>query len=108
MTPAESKEHSAQALNLALTIADDTCRADVESYARLEELGDPNLPPRYNLNEAIVYPGDTQEDADRNAARAQRAARYIRLRGDAFPWVMRTDPVYDGIVWFEDKPEPQA
>ena len=100
----DTKKHSMQVLNLALVIADGACRADVECYA----LGDDQRPMRYDLTRADDQGRLSPEEQLEAVAIAQRAAKYIRLRGDAFPWVMHTDPVYDGIVWFEDKPAVQA
>ncbi|AXA83690.1 hypothetical protein DCD74_02380 [Lysobacter oculi] len=93
------KEHSLATLNLALQIADEAARSDVECYAHcvdFQVLGvfDLSVP---------------QENSDRDGqgaeelAIAQRAARYIDLRMPHLPYTMHRDPANPNRVWFTDK-----
>lgn len=61
---------------LAIAIADSSARSDIEISAYRESL----QLPVYDL----TRPADDEEDVQV----AQRAARYIRERGDVWPWQM--------------------
>ena len=61
---------------LAIAIADSSARSDIEISAYQESL----QLPVYDL----TRPADDEEDVQV----AQRAARYIRERGDVWPWQM--------------------
>lgn len=74
-----TKEHSMRVLNLALQIADDCARSEVECYARMVDIGGGRH--GYDLAEAVALSDDPEADLET----ARRAARYIELRGpDAF------------------------
>lgn len=75
----------ARTSTMALAIADDACRADIECYAHFEER---NRRPVYDLTRPQIGGKSTPEDDARAVAIAQRAARYIEARGDVFPWRM--------------------
>ncbi len=100
------KEHSLATLNLALQIADDLARCEVESFALCEgeKLGE--HPPVFRLDRSqgdvssLPY---TDEDLARDIADAQRAARYIDLRMPHLPYTMHRDPANPNRVWFTDK-----
>ncbi len=89
----------ADALNaLALRIADDNVRADVELHGRVVDLD----------GERFI---DTGTPAEGNGPEAlqivQRALRYIDTRGDAaFPWLMRRHMDAPALVQFIDKETP--
>ncbi|TPG08284.1 hypothetical protein EAH88_11665 [Rhodanobacter glycinis] len=76
-------------LDLAVAIADHTARSDVECYARIAS--NPIGQTRYDLSQAQDVPGDEVV--------AQRAAEYIRLRGDILPYKL---VCVDETVFFED------
>lgn len=88
-------------LDNALRIADDAVRSDVELYAKA--IPHPEGGTAYDLRhpEATLATSDTEQA--RAVAVAQRAARYIGLRGDAFPWSMVYIDGTDYLVRFVDK-----
>ncbi len=89
----------ADALNaLALRIADDSVRTDIELHGRAVDLD----------GERFI---DTATPAEGNGPEAlqivQRALRYIDTRGDAaFPWLMRRHIDAPALVQFIDKETP--
>lgn len=98
---------------LAQEIADATVRSEVECYARTEWLAPANAAgyPIYSLQQPndthmvsdghgpLVTPDEVAEDL----AIVQRAARYIRARGNALPWRMLEVDGRPGWVRFVDK-----
>lgn len=85
-------------LTTALAIADDAARSDVECYAR--PVLDAGGTQWFDLAEANVSGRFTLECIASAVATANRAARYIRDRGDALPYRMVESM---GWVRFEDK-----
>ena len=106
-----SREHSARVLNLALSIADDTVRTEIECYAVCEEIRPAHAAafPAYSLIDARPIctnasgPKVTAEDADEALRIVHRAADYIVLRGNVFPWRMVDVEGRPGWVRFVDK-----
>ena len=96
-----SKQHSMQVLNLALRIADNTARSDIECYAFWKEHGHRSL---YDISQAPEDPKATPAEQAECIRKAQDAVRYIELRADVFPWRLVRDPSFPNIVHFEDKP----
>lgn len=96
------REHSAVTLNLALAIADDVARVEVESFAAgdWDDTGERVI---YDLSRLVDYGERDAGEAQRNLAAAQRAARYIDLRHPHLPYVMHRDPDNPARVWFTDK-----
>lgn len=102
MSEPRTREDSMVVLNLALSIADDTARFDVESNALAVD-GDPAGEIVYDLSLASYGP-DADPASQAEAIRiAQRAARYIRARG-ASSWTWRMVQVGDNpdLVRFEE------
>lgn len=101
--PLASKEHSMQALNLALVIADGACRSDIECYAYW--IGRAHQPDCYDLTKSNDddHPKAIPSDKAKDVVMAQNAARYIDLRGDALPFRMVRDPSNPQLVHFEEK-----
>jgi hypothetical protein len=102
MSEPRTREDSMVVLNLALSIADETVRSDVERYARPVAAG-PGDSIVYDLSKA-ESDFDADPDAEAGAIRiAQRAARYIRTRG-ASSWTWRMVQVGDNpnLVRFEE------
>lgn len=100
--PEASREHSANTMNLALTIADGAVRSDVECYA------DPcSIEGTDWLNTAVAVAAGkyTPDDLVIWQGYVDRAVRYIGLRHpDAFPWRFIRHPELPHLVRFEDKP----
>ena len=97
------KEHSAVVMNLALQLADDYARGDIESFAlcvgRGDECGIGN-----HIYDIASFQSRTQvEDAMEDLRLVQRAARYIDLRMPHLPYEMHRDPANPNRVWFTDK-----
>jgi hypothetical protein len=94
-------------LTLAVAIADDAARSDIEIYAAWKQVGTENGArgyPIYSLTE-IKSPSTPGEDAAsvmRGLSIAQRAAVYIRERGNNVPWRMLDVPDMPGWVRFVD------
>lgn len=96
--------------SLAVSIADDIVRSDIECFAvcgRIEENGGY---PIYSLTETppVIAEGDpglvrTHDDAIEELRVVQRAAKYIRERGNVFDWRMVDVEGYPGYVRFIDK-----
>ncbi|MCH2092687.1 MAG: hypothetical protein MK141_14080 [Pseudoxanthomonas sp.] len=95
------KEHSASVLNAAMCIADDAVRSDIECYAR--RIQHPEGFDCYDLNHAEVSGIMDEAEKAHAVATAQRAARYIELRGDAFPWRLVKVDGSKRLVRFVDK-----
>lgn len=123
MPVVDLKAQGAQILNHALVIADGAVRSDIECCAKLA------LVPAehgqgfwaYSLTETIplwksipeAKRGDTQcvnslEDAADNLRIVQRAAAYIRLRGEAWSWQMVDVEGMPGYVRFVSREQPPA
>lgn len=79
---------------LAVEIADEYARVDIESYCLCSggsmPTGEHVTPRRWNVTET-----DPEQQAD-----IDRAIEYIELRGDAMWFVMHRE---GDIVWFEDR-----
>ncbi len=94
-----SREHSAQAMNLALEIADDAVRSDVEIYSAICAIDctlwcDTRNPPA----------DMDRHEADRELSRHMvgRALQYIGLRNpDGMPWRFIRHPERPELVRFE-------
>lgn len=95
------------AVVLAVAIADDSARSDIEIYAKGQA-----IPAEhggywiYSLTETVAVsdsPKVTLEDAIDCLRLTQRAAKYIRERGNAFAWRMVNADGYPGYVRFIDK-----
>ena len=92
------------AVALAVAIADDSARSDIEIYAKAQA-----IPAEhggywiYSLTEAVAVtdsPKITLEDAMNFLRLTQRAVKYIRERGNAFVWRMVEVDGYPGYVRF--------
>ena len=92
----------ARTLLNAFAIADGAARSDVELYAKGRM--HPDGFPIYDLREAECT-GGVSTEAERLvwAQTAQRAAAYIRLRGDVWPWVMLAVDGEQNLVRFVEK-----
>lgn len=80
---------------LAMQIADETARSDVEIYAGV--VIDADDVRWYDLKR----PADA-EDPPEDLAKANRAIAYINARGPIFPWALVTHGTYRHQVRFED------
>ena len=118
MNSPDLKAMGAQILNHALVIADGAVRSDIECYAK-----GVSVPVEhgqgfwaYSLTETIplrqTIPAakrsgaqfvHTLEEAAENLRIAQRAAAYIRLRGEAWSWRMVDVDGMPGYVRFVSK-----
>ena len=102
MSEPRTREDSMVVLNLALAIADETVRVEIESCALALD-ADPGGDTIYDLSQANYGP-DVDPTYKVEAIRiAQRAARYIRARG-ASSWTWRMVQVGDNpdLVRFEE------
>ena len=98
----ELKAKDARTLVHAMTIADGVARSEVELYAKGRM--HPDGFPIYDLREAEGTGGVCAEaDYLAWAQTAQRAAAYIRLRGDVWPWVMLAVDGEQNLVRFVEK-----
>lgn len=95
------KEHSMSVLNAALCIADHAVRSDIECYARV--VHHPEGFDCYDLNHAEVSGAMGEAEKLQAVATAQRAAHYIELRGDVFPWRLVKVDGSKRLVRFVDK-----
>jgi hypothetical protein len=86
---------------LAIAIADDTARSDVECFAAIEATVGKRGAHRYNLGSGVGSALELPLDDDGRTAR--RAAEYIDLRGEALSYRMHRDAKNPDVVWFEDK-----
>ena len=95
------------AVALAVAIADDSARSDIEIYAKGQA-----IPAEhggywiYSLTETVAVtesPKFTLDDALDALRLTQRGAKYIRERGNAFAWRMVDADGYPGYVRFIDK-----
>ncbi|TBV76850.1 hypothetical protein [Pseudoxanthomonas winnipegensis] len=102
MSEPRTREDSMVVLNLALSIADDTARSDIEDHALALNFH-PSGDLVYDLSDATYFPGDEPEAKAESVRIAQRAARYIRARG-ASSWTWRMVQVGDNpnLVRFEE------
>lgn len=91
----------ATALQLAVAIADDAAREDIESFAVLRRVEANGGYYVYSLTEANML-CQSPEDAQIELAIVQRAAGYIRARGNVFPWRMIDADGFPGCVRFVD------
>jgi hypothetical protein len=82
----ESKE----VLQLAVAIADDAARADIELNARRVTTADGEI--GYDIDTAELHAEQTEKDRAAAVRTAQRAALYIILRGADYPALMREIP----------------
>lgn len=97
------KEHSAVVMNLALQIADDYARCDIESCA-LHDGWTGGGQTGATIYDIATFPERVHvEDAMEDLRLVQRAARYIELRMPHLPYVMHRDPANPNRVWFTDK-----
>ncbi len=80
---------------LAIQIADDSARADIEVYAQWHLDGDQRY---FDTTRAA-----SNEDPAGDMERITRALEYIRVRGDVFPWLMKRHIAAPSLVQFVDK-----
>lgn len=80
---------------LAIQIADDQARAEVEIYAAERELEGVKY---FDINSA-----SSPDDADGDIAKVRRVLEYIRVRGDVFPWQLKRHISHPGLVQFVEK-----
>lgn len=108
MMPSEMQK----VLALAIKIADDSARSEVELYAKSEWVSpepDAAKYPIYSITESVPVNDGlfsqeiTHEDAIRGLQIVQRAANYIRSRGNVFPWRMIEVDGRPGYVRFVDR-----
>ena len=85
-------------LALAMQIADNAVRADIECYAAFMFDADGNR--LFNLNQPL------EEEVDMQVVR--QAVTYIELRGDMFPWHMKRRIDAPHLVQFVDKETPHG
>lgn len=82
-------------VTLAIQIADDTARSDIEIYAKTYE------------DDGLKYFDVTRLSSDDapigDMGRINRALEYIRVRGDVFPWLMKRHIAAPYLVQFVDK-----
>lgn len=101
--------HDRVVIELAIAIADDVARADIESFALAKFHEEDGGWWSYSTTETVkprAVPGfaaDPMHDPLRDLADVQRAARYIRVRGNNFPWRMVDVDGEPGYVRFIDK-----
>ncbi|MBH1874318.1 hypothetical protein I5W30_08770 [Stenotrophomonas maltophilia] len=84
----------AQLAELALAVADATVRADIELFARQQDI------------EGLLFYDVTTADDPRSPEAMgyiQRAAAYIEARGDVFPWRLVRHISAPNLVCFRDK-----
>lgn len=94
---AASLDGAAKLIHLALGIADDTARADVESYACWIDLeGIRYLDTTKVADDGLVH------DAEQELAWVRRAVQYIDQRGDALPFRMQRHIGAPHLVRFVD------
>ena len=82
-----------ETLRVAIQIADNAVRADIECHAA--EVIDSDGNRLFNTNEAV------QDGVDMQIIR--QAVSYIELRGDVFPWQMKRRIDAPHLVQFMDK-----
>lgn len=100
-SPGIAAAESAALHALAIGIADDSARSDIEVYARWVEL------------DGVTYFDTTQvpddglvHDAAQELALVWRAVRYIDMRGDALPFRMQRHISAPQLVCFDDTRTP--
>lgn len=100
---------------LAEAIAIDAVRSDIECYAKAKAISEngcyfiysiaepvpvrESIPANERINAQFV---DSAEAAARDLIVVQRAAEFIRLRGNVFPWRMIDAEGHPGYVRFVD------
>lgn len=85
-----------ETLRVAIQIADNAVRADIECHAAVVIDSDGNR--LFNTNEALEEGVDMQI--------IHQALAYIELRGDVFPWHMKRRIDAPNLVQFVDKETP--
>lgn len=92
---AEISMHVTETIATAMRIADDAVRAEIEVYAYSWQTEDSS---RVIDTTRLAY------DATSGTLETiQRALRYIELRGDQFPWVLKRDINAPHLVQFVEK-----
>lgn len=86
---------------LAQAIADNAARSDIEIFAFGYRDDAGNLV--FDLTKPEGWTQSTPEGNAHAIEQAQRAARYIELRGDVFPWRMVHVGNVPHLVRFEEK-----
>ena len=86
---------------LAQTIADHAARSDIEIFAFGYRDDAGNLV--FDITKPEGWTESTPEGDSLAVEHAQRAAQYIKLRGDVFPWRMVHVGNAPHLVRFEDK-----
>jgi len=82
-------------LALAMAIADDNVRGEIELYARQHWIEDTVF---YDTAQ-VVEPG---EEAEQDLAVVQRALQYIEARGDVWPWRLKRHINNPALIHFDD------
>lgn len=92
---------SARTLALAVAIADQAARADVEIHATAVELD--------GLRFFDATCGNVQgEDAAAARYAIRQAVRYIEARGDVFPWRLKRHISQPGLLHFEERSDGEV
>lgn len=79
-----------EVLQLAVAIADDAARFDIEMNSRRVTTDEGDV--AYDIDAAEPHAEQSEEDRARTVRTAQRAALYIILRGEDYPARMRQVP----------------
>lgn len=101
---------SQQLIDMAFEIADNAARSDIECFAFGRHIPGDGSYWIYSLTETTPVcdggedgPKVTHDEAIDDLRIVQRAARYIRERGNIFPWRMVEVDGHPGFVRFVDK-----
>lgn len=95
----------AEVLAMAITIADESTRSDIECHALSRWHGDQGGWMSFSTTELVTAGSgpEATHQAMQDLALVQRAANYIRARGNNFPWRMIEVPDEPGCIRFIDK-----
>lgn len=94
----KQRARDALVVELAIVIADNTARSDVELYAK-------RLPNEwFDLSDGEPMGKASKADRSRATKKAGVAAAYIDLRASELPYLMLRDPENIHFVRFENRP----
>lgn len=97
-------EPSGTSGQLAVQIADQSVRSDIECYAQYLRVDGRTV---YDTSRLVDGPKPDPATEAADLATIQRALRYIEQRGDALPFELHRSINDFNLVWFEDRPAPQ-
>lgn len=92
-------------VKLAIALADDTARSDVECYALAVTTPEGTF---YDVDRPYESGVAGDVDAGEAVAIARRAVNYIKSRGDVFPWHMKRHLTARNLVRFEPKDQAEC